>query len=374
MSPCDAIEERLMNRCSVCILPETYPGIRFNSQGVCNQCVTYKTRPLLPENEFYEILDRHRGKHEKYDCIVALSGGRDSSYVLWLAKRKLGLRVLACFVDNGYAPDQTRANIRNAVDALGVDLLVKKHDHVKNCFRHSLKSWIKKPAPGMIGLLCGGCVYGLKRALAEAAAENHIPLMLYGVGEPEPATSFAEKLLMKNSEDKLNQFALAAGFASNLFANPSYLMNRRAAATYFKEFAFRWSPRLRGLMLRNVAYPEFRLLEPFYYLGWDEREISSVIERELGWRKIAYVGSTWRSDCEIATLKNYLYTSTLGFSKVDEFMSTMIRAGMITREAALERFEGERVISEDFVNGFLARHGLDLGELKAAIARTGVVH
>ena len=362
----------MAKQCSRCILPDTYPGITFDDEGVCNYCRAHRPRwEPLGEDKLREKVDALRGKHPTYDCIAAVSGGRDSAYMLWYAVRKLGLRTLACFVDNGYVPAQTRTNIENTVKALGVDLVVKRHENVRACFPHSMRAWLRRPDPGMIGLLCGGCNYGLRYHLLEAAREQRVPVMLFGVGEPEPDTSFAEKLLMSNPDSRMSKGRLLAGFASKIAANPSYLANARAVGLYGKEFAFRWSKGLRKLLTRKIAYPEYKTLEPFYYIEWNERDITNTIMGELGWRKPTYAGSSWRSDCEIATLKNYLYRRTLGFSKIDELLSNMIRTGMTTREVALERVGRESVISEEFVRELLAGAGIRYEDFDRALSRSG---
>lgn len=358
-----------MRACSRCILPETYPGIVFGEDGVCNYCRSHRQRSVKGEQEFREIIDSYRDPGRKYDCIVALSGGRDSTYMLYFAKKQLDLRVLACFVDNGYVPEQTMKNIRSATGILGIDLVIKKHEYVRACARHTLRSWIRKPAPGMIGLMCAGCNYALRYHLLEAAKENRIPLMLFGLGEPEPETTFAEKLLMRNPNRRLSKVSLAGGFASQIASNPRYLVNPKVLSIYAKEYAFRWVPFLRKLMTRKIAYGEYKVLAPFYYVEWDEAKIMSVIAEKLHWEKCSYSGSSWRADCEIATFKNYLYREMMGFSKQEEILSGMIRCGMTTREEAQERLARESVISEEFIRDFLVKLDLDFDDLQASLRR-----
>lgn len=358
-----------LRRCSRCILPETYPGIAFDSSGVCNFCRAHSSFVPFGPEKLEEIISRYRGSHPRYDCIAAVSGGRDSSYMLWYAVRKLGLRTLAVTVDNGYVPERTRENIENAVKKLGVDLVVKKHPHVRNCFPHTMRSWIKRPEPGMIGLLCGGCNYALRYNLLEAAREQDVPLMLFGVGEPEPPTTFAERLLMADPNREMSKLRLFAGFVTKIARNPSYISDPKALSTYGKEFAFRWSKRLRKLMTRKIAYPDLKIVEPFYYIGWDESKITSTIESELGWKRISYAGATWRSDCKIATLKNYLYMRTLGFSKIDELLSNMVRTGMLNRKDAVGRLQRESSVSEDFVRDFLGGEGVSFEELEKSLKK-----
>ena len=115
--------------CSKCILDTTIEEIKFDSQGVCNYCHTQdimeKKFPLGKEGDVAveKIVQKikHKGKNKKYDCIVGVSGGMDSTYTLYKAV-KLGLRPLAVHLDNGWNSDIAVKNINNATKILNVDL------------------------------------------------------------------------------------------------------------------------------------------------------------------------------------------------------------------------------------------------------------
>jgi hypothetical protein len=70
-----------MKRCNRCLLPETYPNIRYNGDGICNYCLSYTPIEYKGKTKLEELLDtyRNRNKGEKYDCVVAVNGGRDST-------------------------------------------------------------------------------------------------------------------------------------------------------------------------------------------------------------------------------------------------------------------------------------------------------
>jgi len=354
-------------RCSRCVLPSNYPGIRFDENGVCNYCHETEEIELLGEDKFFKEIDKYRNSPGKYDCMVALSGGRDSTYVLWYAVKKLGLRTLACFVDNGFVPEQTHRNVKEATDRLGVDLVIKKHDLVGKSARHTMKSWMKHPTPGMIPLLCSGCTLGLRIGLMEAAKENNIKMMLYGVGEP--AQSFAEKYLSPDPNRETTKRSLAMGFFSEIAGNPSYISSPGAIMSYAREFLFRWSRAYRRRVLRNLQPSDLVQIEPFYFMKWDEDEIMRVITNELGWKRCPHTENAWRADCTIAIFKNYLYDETVGFSKVEELLSNLIRYDMIPREEAVERLGRDRVISKDLVTELFDELNLDVADLDKALAK-----
>lgn len=117
--------------CNRCVMDTSATGIQFNSDGLCNYCLTYKetqsdivfeTDEMKTHrlNGFVERIQRE-GKGKPYDCIVGVSGGVDSSWALIKAKQ-LGLRPLAVHMDNGWNSELTQNNISNLINSLEVDL------------------------------------------------------------------------------------------------------------------------------------------------------------------------------------------------------------------------------------------------------------
>ena len=117
------IEEYFTNmiRCTRCILPETFPGIEFDENGVCNYCLNYEPVKIFGEEEFKKVLSKYRNKGEKYDCIVPISGGRDSSFVLHQMVKKYKMRVLTLTVDSGALLPEGYRNIKRVTEVLNVE-------------------------------------------------------------------------------------------------------------------------------------------------------------------------------------------------------------------------------------------------------------
>ena len=123
--------------CANCIYDERVPNITFNKKGVCNYCEQVKdikkifgTGLVKGKSTLNNILDeiRRKGRNKKYDCIVGVSGGTDSSYLLYLAKKKWKLRPLAVHYDNTWNSSVATMNIKNVLEALDIDL----YTHVVN--------------------------------------------------------------------------------------------------------------------------------------------------------------------------------------------------------------------------------------------------
>lgn len=353
----------MLRRCSRCILPETYPGIRFDDEQVCNYCHSHKGKRVRGKAALEALVERYRTGQApgaglgRYDCIVSLSGGRDSSFAAHYAARVLDLKALLFTFDNGLMPDQTRENIRNTASVLGADLVTLKSAQVRQDAGYLLRCWTHRPSPAMVGLLCSGCMAGIKSGLDKTVHEYQVPLVITGSGEPKSRTSFAQEMLGPVQSGKKR--ALASGFAREVINNPRYVCNPRFVIGLGRDFFYRFVHR-RKKTTRSISI--------FGFIEWDETELLITIQNELGWKKPAYSASSWRADCLISELKNYLYLHTLGFTKHDEQLSGMIRQGLITREEALHRLETDNVISDEVISELCLTLDVDWRRLQAALA------
>ena len=123
--------------CSHCVMDTTDKNIVFDDKGVCNRCNEYEERIVKwwnygkgHEAELNKILAEIKaaGKDKKYDCLIGLSGGLDSSYLLHLAVKEWGLRPFVFHVDAGWNLPVALENISKICNKLGVDLHVEKVD------------------------------------------------------------------------------------------------------------------------------------------------------------------------------------------------------------------------------------------------------
>ena len=121
--------------CTNCVMDTTNPELSFDKKGVCNRCNEFKNR-ILPmwnygkgredvlKNTIQKI--KEVGKNNKYDCVIGLSGGLDSSYMLHMAVKEWGLRPLIIHIDSGWDLPVATSNINKIVKKLGVQLMIEK--------------------------------------------------------------------------------------------------------------------------------------------------------------------------------------------------------------------------------------------------------
>ena len=166
--------------CSKCILPDTYRDISFNSEGVCNYCVDYRPVDRNLGKEALLNLLRSRTKTGPYDCVVPLSGGKDSTFVLYYIVRELGLKPIAVNYDSGFQTQFARENVHNACRLLGVQLaaVTAPGDSQKQL----LKQWIQLSGKlgGLYGLCGGNCEAILRFAAIDTARTRGAPFVIWG--------------------------------------------------------------------------------------------------------------------------------------------------------------------------------------------------
>lgn len=346
--------------CTKCVLPSTTPGITFDANGVCNYCHTYE--PMHPQGEarLLEVLDAFRGSGRKYDCLVGISGGRDSTYALWELVHDYDMRVLAYSYVLPFVSDQAQENIRRALDILDVDCVffeLPKGVH-RNATAKALEAWGHHPSSSLIPIVCAHCKC-LWPYFFRIAREHDIRLMFLGSNPLETASFKKQGLGGARSYHKLSNLPrLAIKSISELAANPRYLTScswRTVLKMYL--MAGHTSPYLQW------RYNDIAVERLFDYLTWDEQDVMTTIRDNLGWRKSPEVESYWRFDCRLDYVRRLMYAKTIGVTELRDLFSKMIREGQMSREQALERLKREDFVPQPVVEGVLGDLGLALDDL-----------
>jgi hypothetical protein len=324
-----------MNRCKQCIMPESVPGIAFNEYGICNLCLGYKEGESLGEKEFNKLIESIRNQRSKYDCIVPVSGGRDSSYILYAAKKLYNLRVLAVNYDNEFRNDQAIINIRTACSKLGVDLLEvrSKRNIAKKIVRSEIRLVLYRGPLAVSEVLCTACAYGYKSVVYRAAIKYKVPLILWGESQVESTydtKGIFRKALEKKaySRHRLRKFVRL--FDMKYYRLRYYhLIQRIEFHVPGNSILATGKPELKKGNIREVRF--------FDYIPWNRNVIKKTITKELDWKKPANSISTWRTDCAIPMLLNYCFFCLFGCSKNCFGYCNMINSGQMGREEALSQ-------------------------------------
>lgn len=348
-------------RCNRCVLPQSTPGIHFDEEGICSYCRDYQFRTTQGEEALKEILNQNRATGvQKYDCMAPVSGGRDSTFLLWKLVHDYKMHPLAVHYENPFSSKQATRNLESAVEQLGLDLIKwtynNKSFHEKET-RKALKIWSRKPSHSMLPIICAVCK-GWWPNFVRIAREQNISLIVIG-SNPYESASFKEASFgSARTYFQLSHLpkTVAKGF-SELINNPAYLMCSWPAVIKMGLMASHSSPVFR------VLYRDINVVRLFDYIKWNESDVLTTISENLGWQKDPDHASPWRFDCRLDHVKKFLYKKTIGVSELEDLFSKQIREGMITRDEALERLKTEDTTPFHIVEAVLNQINLQLSDL-----------
>jgi hypothetical protein len=241
------------------------------------------------------------------------------------------------------------ANMKNAVEALGVDFIQFKDGGYlpQKIFVNNLRAWFKKPSAAMIPMICAWCK-PLNMGSLKIAKRNDIHLIIYGGNRFEDV--YFKKELLRLSKDERPEVALTKGIfglLKGVLENPAYFKLQfvpKMAMGYLFGDPYALGSRFFG---RNLTW-----LDLFFCIEWNEREVLFRITSEIGW-DYPRESTSWRFDCKIGMWKKMMSLRTIGMTERDDFCAKMIREGFLTREEALKRLHNENKINVEELVEFL---------------------
>ncbi|RBP58088.1 N-acetyl sugar amidotransferase [Alkalibaculum bacchi] len=140
-----------MRYCKKCVMPDTRPGIKFNDEGVCSACQSYEHRNEIDWDARYKELEmlcnKYRGMNgSSYDCAIAVSGGKDSHYQVYLMKEVMKMNpILFSVEDNFEMTEAGKHNIKNISEEFGCNIISLKPDRKaqKKLMRYTFEKYGK---------------------------------------------------------------------------------------------------------------------------------------------------------------------------------------------------------------------------------------
>lgn len=313
--------EKVLKYCVRCSTPESNEGMAFDEMGICLACKSSEQKMKIDwevrGKELLKIFDKHR-KNDNYDCIVPISGGKDSCYQLHLIKKVYGLNPLAVTFSHNLFTPVGKYNLENILEKLDID-------HIEFTPKRSLVNRLMKESLYKIGDACWHCHAGVGAFPLQIAAKFKIPLLIYGESPAEhsgrttyeqcppryPADHF-----IKNSAKVLPKDMCANGMVQD------------------KEL----------MMFKNPPIDELKAIDfEFIYLGdyifWDAEYYTEFIIKHYDWKE-DYVEGTYKRyksvECRMPGVHDYTKYLKRGFGRGTDFASQDIRAGIATREEGME--------------------------------------
>lgn len=338
-------------------MDESATDIRFDANGICNYCTEFLQRSggLIHEDatlrqtrlDNFNFRVKAAGKGKRYDCVIGVSGGVDSSWALVQAVR-LGLRPLAVHMDNGWNSELAQNNIANLVQKLNVDLYTHVIDWPE--YRALMQAFFDANVVD-VELLYDNAM--LKVNYQQAAAHG-VKFILAGTNEATegmriPSTWNWFKL------DKKNIMSIASKFSNvKVKTFPSIGVGSYLYYEY----------------LRRVKWLSF--LDFFPY---NKSDVLDQLERDFGYKRYPY---KHYESIFTRFYQGYILPRKFGVDKRRVHLSTLVAAGQMTREAAIENlrsppYASETELAQD-IQYFLKKMQWTRARLDAYVAQPETSH
>lgn len=329
-----------MTICSRCIYDDKVPSITFDENGVCNYCtmiddlkLQYGTGTLDGEEKLNSIIDKIKadGKGKKYDCVVGVSGGTDSSYMLYMAK-KWGLRPLAVHYDNTWNSAIATENIRKMLNKLDIDLFTyvvdnKEMDDIFNAF---LISGVPE--------LDGATDLALAEVLYRAASKFGVKYILEG-------HSFVTE---------------GVAPLGNVYFDGKYI---KSIHKQFGKLPMKTYPLMDFLsFMKWILVKRIKKIRPYWYISYSKEDARLFLEKEFEWQ---YYGGHHLENRITAFQHSFYSRRRSGLDLRNLSLAALARNGIITREEAIRRYSEPPHMEDDLVEYFKKRMNLSDDKFEA---------
>ena len=324
------MEERKYQVCSCCVMDTTDKDIQFDEQGVCQRCREYENR-ILPdwnhgrghEKELEALIGKIKksGEGKQYDCILGLSGGLDSTYMLHLAVKEWGLRPFVFHIDCGWNLPVAEENIRKVCNGLGVELHIEKMDW--NELREMQLAWFRTgmemlDAPQDHAFIA--LIDRFSRELGVKYIMNGYNICTEIVADPVSWTSdggptgdgtYMRDVIRKYCSIPIKNYTFTSGFKHKF-----------------------WIPYVLGV----------KTLKPLNLVEFTKAEMVDTLVKEYGYEPY---GQKHFEDLLTKFLEGYWMPKRFGHDIRRAQLSSLVVTGQMTREEALKILEQPPVTEEE---------------------------
>lgn len=337
-----------MKFCTICLYPDTKPGLHFDENGVCFACKWHELKNTIDWNsrkkELEKILDKYKNKDgNSYDCIIPISGGKDSHYLAYVIIKEFGLKPLLV---NFHPLDQTaigRENLEN-LKSLGADCIEFTPNPLvyKKLAKFGLVELGDYQWPEHLGIFT---------IPYKIAAQYKIPLLIwaetpneYGVGDNYDGMYINDRKF----QEKFQGFFLDKIKPEDMV---KYNFEKRDLLPYF----FPSQKETDDIGITGIFLGS--------YLKWDIFKQMDIV-KSVGFKedKITKEGTydSWENlDVKYTVFHDYFKFLKFGFGRTTDHVSIEIRYGRMTRDEGLKRikeFEGK--IPTQYLDEFLTESEL----------------
>ena len=338
-----------VTRCTRCIMDDSSdPTIRFDAQGHCNYCtaaLSQKDSLYFPNALGQQKLEalaetlKKEGQGKEFDCIMGLSGGLDSSYLLYIG-HKLGLRILGVHIDDGFDTDISKENLRRLVEKTGITYVVVSPDATQ--------------------------FYGLSKAYLRAGVAN--------IAAPQDNVLFAEIYALMRKK-KIKSFLSGGNWALECIlqrGNTHTAMDLVNMKDINRRFGDTPVNKLKFLTAYQRVWDQYALgiqsPRPLNYMDYNRDRAFKELADFCGF---SYYGRKHLENIFTAFAQLIWFPQKFGVDKRTSHLSSMIISGQMTREEALQELAQpmyEQAMMDEYIQILLEKLKLSKEEYDTLMA------
>lgn len=350
------MDKMQLKRCAKCVMPETHETIIYEpDSGVCSICRQHEYKRervdwIKKEKEFADIVNSYKGKGS-YDCIIPISGGKDSTFILYSMVKKYKVRPLVLSFDHGFYRPHHIQNRDRILRMLGVDFLIFRSNPavVKKLM---LESLIRK------GDFCWHCHTGVFAWPMQIAIKFNIPLLIWGESAAEYTSYYDFEKPEDQDEKPFNTYINLGITAEDMVG----MLDNTVTMRDLEPYRYPKLKDLKKIGYRSICYGA--------YHQWDVRRQVEFIKKELGWEgdEVEGVPSEYwytKVECMFTGVRDYLKFIKRGFGRTSQLSTDDIRAGCITRDRAIELIKKYDGLKPASLSAFLKFVGITEAEFNA---------
>lgn len=330
--------------CTRCIYDERVPAITFDDQGVCNYChqidqliEQYGTAQPKGEELLQKTIEtiKIEGKGKRYDCIIGVSGGVDSSYMVYLAKEVWGLRPLAVHYDNTWNSAIATQNIGKILKGLDVDLYtwVVNNKEADDIYRAFFEAGVPE--------------LDVSTDLAFAEVLQRIAYK-FGVRTILEGHSFVEEGITP----------LGKNYFDGRYIRE---IHRRFGKMKLETYPLMTFSR----MLFWSAAARIRKFRPFWYMDYSKAFARNLLEERYGWK---YYGGHHLENRMAAFCHSVYFPQKFDADLRNNTLAARVRQGKISRQDAWKEYNTPPFIEDELVTYLQKRLSLSSNEYCSIMA------
>lgn len=304
-------------------MPETQEGQQFDNMGYCNVCVSAEHKMRINWTSrrlaLSKILEsaREESVNKPYDCLIPISGGKDSTFQLHVLVKEYGMRPLAVTFSHNWFNSTGMYNLFNALEKFDVD-------HVMFTPKRSQVNGLAKKSLTEIGDACWHCHAGVGAFPLKTALEYGIKLIIWGESAVESSSRGTYR-------DPIIQFDQDYFEKVSAKASVNQMVDE---ALPFQELSVYKSPDAK-----SYAEAKINGIHLGDYIFWDEERQTEFVKNEYGWKETKIEGTYKRyksAECIMPGVHDFACYLKRGYGRASFHASSDVRAGLITREEAFE--------------------------------------